>query len=430
MKRIALASFLCALAAVACSRNEAGDENVGSRDEGLTYTGVGPLSKKSFAQQNENTRQLNTADYYASIQVSKNGVTNLGNITTQLPNLTAFKDFYGFGASDTKAFYYNRGDLGIGREMHCVDKLSSTGQVACYVRNFAAGDDQSEFRFGMSQDVAFKNMDASVAFATVAMVFRKNDASNKVFFVVYGQNEARVNAAPLDRHGLNFALGKTDNTGAVGTPGVNFNNHIPSNCLNCHGGSYDPATKKVSGGLFLPFDLDQFDYQNTRADRTRAIQEPAFKALNTIVRGVAAQVGGTGTEVVSQIDGWYAGGSFNSGFVPSGWSNTTQQIAVYNSVVKGACRGCHMTSPLSFSTAAGFVPAAVAADLCSLTMPHALQNMREFWQSTKPLALENYFRSLNTADGTNAANTLHACSPKSVVTLDPHRLMAATSAVF
>jgi hypothetical protein len=142
-----------------------------------------------------------------------------------------------------------------------------------------------------------------------------------------------------------------------------------------------------------------------------------------MARTVAAQVGGPGAEVVKQIDGWYANGTFNSNYIPPGWSNSTAEKNVYTTVVRGSCRGCHMASPLSFSAASGFPAAAVASDLCSMTMPHALQTLREFWQSTKPLALENYFNATNAA---GAATTLHNCSPKNVVTLDPHRVNAAT----
>src|SRR6185503_5637266 len=50
--------------------------------------------------------------------------------------LDDFLTAYGFGGSDEiDAQYYNAGDLGIGREMHC-RATASAGGVACYVRNF------------------------------------------------------------------------------------------------------------------------------------------------------------------------------------------------------------------------------------------------------------------------------------------------------
>lgn len=430
MKRIVYGAAICASFAVACSTDEP-TEDAGTQAEKLTYIkSLGPLVKKSlsFSEPNEANRQTNTGQYYDSIQVSANGTTNIGNITNKISTLTDFKTVYGFAATDVRADYYNRGDLGIGREMHCADRFAVTGQIACYVRNFAAGDEQTEFRFGMSADVAFGNMDANRAFATVAMVFRKNAPSNKVFFVVYGADEtlASAKAAPLDRHGLNFALGKTDNTGLVGTPGVNFNNHIPSNCANCHGGSYDFGTKVLTGGLFLPFDLDQFEYQSS-GSRTRAAQAAAFKTLNSSVRTVATQVGGAGTEVATQIDGWYLSGSFDSNYIPTGWKATAAQRAVYTSVIRPSCRGCHMTSAtLPFAGAGTFPTQTAASDLCGLSMPHALQNLREFWQSSKPAALATYFNGVDAA----AATQLRGCSPGAVVTLDPPQVMAANSGVF
>jgi hypothetical protein len=438
MKRIVYGAAICASFAVACSTDEP-TEGAGTQAEKLTYISPGPFSagplvKKSFAEPNEANRQTNTHQYYDSIQVSANGTTNLGTITNKIPTLGDFKSVYGFASADVAADYYNRGDLGIGREMHCADRFAVTGQIACYVRNFAAGDEQTEFRFGMSADVAFGNRDANHPFATVAMVFRKNAASNKVLFVVYDASEHLTFAAPLDRHGLNFALGRTDNQGATGTPGVNFNNHIPSNCANCHGGTYDPASKVLTGGLFLPFDLDQFEYQNANSSRTRAAQAAAFKTLNSTVRTVATQVGGAGTEVATQIDGWYASGSFDSNYIPTGWQGNVAQKAVYTSVIRPSCRGCHMTSAIfPFASAAAFPTGAAAADLCGLAMPHALQNLREFWQSPKPAALAAYFNSTapnGTVVDAASATKLQGCAPGQVVTLDPPQLAAATSGVF
>jgi hypothetical protein len=199
--------------------------------------------------------------------------------------------------------------------------------------------------------------------------------------------------------------------------------------LNCHGGSYNPgnanANPSVTGSFFLPFDLDQFEYQN-KSGKTRAEQLTKFQQLNDIVRKVAASSGtGISTQVTSQIDGWYAGGGFNSGYIPSGWNNNANDRNVYTSVVRSSCRGCHVTSTLSFSDAASFrsVATTIASDLCSLKMPHALQTAREFWQSTKPASLEAYFRAYNL---TSAADALHNCSAGNVVTLDPDRILASS----
>jgi hypothetical protein len=432
MKRI-ICTVLIGWIATACSADVGGleeDDSIESVTQELTYAPVGPLTRKAYINSNEASRKANTDNYYDSTSVSANGVDDLGTISSALSTLDDFIAWYGFDSTESTTYYYNRGDLGIGREMHCVDRFNVTGQIACYVKNFAAGDDQSEFRFGMSKDIAFKNMDAHAAFATVAMVFRNSlPAGKKILFAVYDDAGDLANAAPLDRHGFNFARNLRDNTGALGTPGVNFNNHIPSNCLNCHGGTYNAGTSTtnptVTGTFFLPFDLDQFEYQN-KSGKTRTDQLLKFKQQNDIVRKVAASSGSSNSgQITTQIDGWYNSGSFNSAYIPTGWNANANDRNVYTSVVRGSCRGCHITSSIPFADAASFraVASTIASDVCSLAMPHALQTTREFWQSTKPASLEAYFRANNL---TAAADSLHNCSAGNVVTLDPDRVLASS----
>lgn len=64
----------------------------------------------------------------------------------------------------------------------------------------------------------------------------------------------------------------------------------------------------------------------------------------------------------------------------------------------------------------------IAADICDLGMPHALQTAREFWQSSMPEKLSSYYTQSNKAA---AAATIQACGPKDVVTLDPDDIMGA-----
>src|SRR5205823_5214753 len=111
----------------------------------------------------------------------------------------------------------------------------------------------------------------------------------------------------LDRSG---ALGNDaflHGTSFAGTDGRTYNNHIPSNCLSCHGTNqqYDPAGHAATKSSFLPFDLDQFEYQNVPG-RTRQDQLAAFNTLNQIVRkfGVFSNTAG-GASVQRQIDLWY-----------------------------------------------------------------------------------------------------------------------------
>jgi len=190
--------------------------------------------------------------------------------------------------------------------------------------------------------------------------------------------------------------------------------------------------------FFLPFDLDQFEYQDVPG-RRRSEQLFAFRKQNEMVRKVGALYFSTaGTNVANQIDGWYHNtvktdpshlvlqNQFDSQFVPSGWSQTTADTNVYRSVVRRSCRNCHITNSLPFSNASDFAGAAgiAAADLCNYQMPHALQTVREFWLSSAPSDLESYYRAVGQ---TAAADRLHACGPGNVVTLDPPQISASLS---
>ena len=279
------------------------------------------------------------------------------------------------------------------------------------------------------------------------------DSPNRVFFVVYDKNGNLAKAAALDRHGITFAneFAKTapnNPAASFGTPGVTINNHIPSNCVSCHGGQqYAPSTHTQVGSLFLPFDLDQFSY-DTIAGRTRSDQLVAFKHQNEMVRKVAALNATTsnaaGTSIKNQLDTWYHNtnhtgqtdrteifeSDFDSSAVISGWSGA---VAVYQNVVRKDCRNCHMSNQIgiTFDTEAQFKlkAGASAAFLCSktTTMPHSLQSLREFWTSSAPSALVNYFNSVGLG---SAATTIAGCAPGvsggmgTLVTLDPPQAMA------
>jgi mono/diheme cytochrome c family protein len=421
----------------ACSNGGVEEGVAATAQQELNVAKVSNLTKEQgglSAESDEGARQTDTLNYY--------------NTFAPPATLAGFIATYGFtapGADVAEATYYNRGGLGIGREMHCVDTYTANGTIACYVRNFAAGDDGSEFTFGLSADTAFTNANSGNAFATVAMVFRNPTfapvaAADRVRFVVYnGAGSAVLYAAALDRVGIVYANAFNNGTSLteLGTPGVNFNNHIPSNCASCHGGIYNSSNKSISGSLFLPFDLDQFEYENVPGKR-RADQEPAFKRLNQMVRKMALRSGfDLGNSIVKQLDGWYNNdltnsnvasrpetfsNNFNSAFIPAGWNANTATRTAYTSVVRPACRNCHVANrilQLHFddeASFAGLIPL-IATDVRDFIMPHSLQSVRTFWQSPQPTALEKYF----IAAGYSAEATIvHNAGPADVATLDPH----------
>jgi hypothetical protein len=390
-------------------------ESLGEASQNLNgvISPSGFLVKKSLVEPDKDLREQDTANYYASVGSNSNGAG--AKIKDGLGTLAQFQSQFGFGTYGITTSYYNRGDLGLGREMHCSDRMLSNQQsIACYVTNYASGPAGSEFTFGFSPQIAFDNMAAGNPVATVAMVYRKKATTNKVIFIAYDAAGNITNAAPLDRHGI---------TGE-GTPGGNFNNHIPSNCLNCHGGTYASGSFQVSGALFLPFDLDQFDYQ---VSPSRAAQESTFATMNQLVRTVAADVSVTQNPahpVLTQIDKWYEPGDgvFHGENVPTGWEAEGDK-GVFQSVVRKSCRGCHMTSPLSFDSAEAFrnLGGLIGQDIKNNVMPHALQTQRLFWQSGQPKILADYF-SDNELHG--VAADIAAGGPNNIVTLDPHLIQA------
>jgi hypothetical protein len=244
--------------------------------------------------------------------------------------LDAFMQRYGFPGNETTALYYNEGDLGIGRDMHCRATTTPAGGVACYVRNFGI--------FGGNRTQAFAEMLGNgIPIATVAMVYTPPiEAPNAVTFIVYGPDSALAPLAQLDSRG--------DNTS------------IPQNCLNCHGGraTYDPVAHAVSGARFLPFDPAAFAF-DTRVDLTLAAQEAKLRRLNQLVLLTAPP-----PPTRELVDGMFPPDQpHDPDFVPTGWNANASDRRMYREVVAPYCRGCHAsfsqvtgtTDPSAYATA-------------------------------------------------------------------------------
>lgn len=370
--------------------------------------------------------RTDTKAYYNTVRVGADGVSG-GTITTDLPNLDAFKRRY-FATSTGTVLdgvvtrYFNKGDLGIGREMHCLRKSS---EIACYVKNYSSSLGAAPF-FGGPASNAFTNMANNRHFATVAMVARLSmaaNAANRVFFAVYNEADQLADAAALDANGVKGVPGFTDTRYVEGR---HYSNHIPTNCLSCHGAkaTYNKTTHAVTGAVFLPFDLDQFEFNATH---TRSGQEANFKAQNvSLVKLIAddyvAKGNSVGKSISDQIALWYANSpTFLSNALPSGWSSAPD---TYRQVVRPYCRGCHIsmpTGPLTFSTSANFdsLAGVIGPDVCdgdsdpmnrvAMSMPHAWQTAKLFWTSD---ARAKLFGALKGNLGqTSSGATLIDCVP-------------------
>jgi hypothetical protein len=307
--------------------------------------GAGWLSKNASGGSDAETRE-----YYTTIVAP--------------PTLSAWKTKYGFDGSDeVHAVYYNGGDLGFGRDMHCRKKGND---VACYVANHGLGP-------GSPPDAAVNDaINGQNALPVVAMVYdsTKNNGPNDVQFFVYDQNGTRLNKVALDSEGEKFS---------------------PQVCLPCHGGRYDATTDSVTGAQFLPFDAESFKYSQM-SGYPRSDQQEAFRKLNALVLATNP------TPAIQQlINGWYGnavsqpGQTPNDNFVPPGFAGKTD---LYNEVIKPYCRTCHIAStnyPFNDYSQFSALSGSIKSDVFStFIMPHAELTSHNFWSSTDPLVAPAY----------------------------------------
>lgn len=299
----------------------------------------------------------------------------------------------GFPAGEVVTRFYNAGDLGLGREMHCRSN-TTTGQVSCYVTNYGdPGNLLVDESSALASAVAGTN-----PVATVAMDFRPGLTDDSVRFYVYNHNPftGQTSLAPQ------VAL---DVEGPKGVPGV---------CIACHSGQFQAATRAVRNAQFLPFDLDSYSY-STAPLHTRVAQEESFRRQNALVLATQPR-----QPIVDLINGWYhntpgvPNTRFDGTFVPNSWRPTCsasapcksgylcsagvcmedasvsprsdpKEIVVYREVYAKYCRTCHIAmpgAPLPISSYAAFSLGAVQFRTCDeRQMPHAELTRYRFWQS-------------------------------------------------
>jgi hypothetical protein len=310
-----------------------------------------------------------TQAYYNLIGAGSNG---------PLASLPQFKSHFGFPSGETAAVYYNNGDLGIGRQMHCKVSGSAT---ACYVSNYADTDASGKPIFGgtpsQQQDAIALAVANGPPIATVAMIYDPTQPSGQtVKFIVYqGTNGQTQLTAPLDNHAVHGESGS--------------NAAIPTNCMACHGGggSYD-STNLVQGAHFLAFDPFSFVYSTTDSTLSQSAMAPKFQALNEMVYNAGA------TNTTKQmLQAMYnspsdpnSGTGAVAGAVPSGWAGDWNEKQLYTNVVAPYCRTCHSSRDdvFSWATYTGFQ--SFQSDILTQTcvaqdMPHAEQAQRNFWGS-------------------------------------------------
>lgn len=392
------------------------------------YLGQGALFQQFLPESSDPSAE--TEAYYNAVGVNPDGsgVAEGRTIRGALGNLEDFRaEYFPSGQLDEEivASYYNKGDLGIGREMHCF--FADPAQRACYVKNFAPCKPGKILANGRCEQPIFGDAagskalqrdSESVPFATVAMVEREAiDPSepNSVFFAVYActgsdcsdeANHTLFNGpVALDNHGVSQTFD--------GAP-VRSNTFNPGNCLTCHGsgGRYEGGPAPATfGAYFLPFDQYAFEYIEGSGELSRRGLEDEFREMNYHVR--ESHLGGVGN-AARMIDNWYdvdqdvntptnyadPNAHFNAARVPNdlgfegstinGATNNEASGEVYANVYARACRGCHISHPTSqFSTYAEWQSQSVSsagrlelifAYLCAGFMPMAERTQNLVWE--------------------------------------------------
>lgn len=338
-------------------------------------------------------------NYYSSVDPS--------NLRT---TFDAFKTLHGFnldpnGATpgEIVAQYANSGDLGFGRDMHCLKKAG--GDVACYVTNYGTGYVNSHPGIGTSdQDdaaaaAARATVGNSAEVATVAMEYSPIEGAGPakvVKFFVY--KKGFPNAGSYERSISANLDGRGERP-------------VPQLCMICHGGAipshaggvpaFGNATQVNLNARFVPFDHRLFTFP---ASPSKAAQEASIKALNEQIVD-AAPPAPSGDAIKEVVAGLYNNGAASQqilNFDVPGWqtgasANLPNQSDFYQKVVANGCRTCHTAQPfdqLKFNTSARFLRRVDIGDpnnnlmlgtaqlrACGdYTMPHAFRTHEIFWQ--------------------------------------------------
>lgn len=266
--------------------------------------------------------------------------------------------------------YYNKHELGLGRELACQtfpDGMGLTG-IACYVTNYGAvfSDRRSSLAAAIA-GVSPKN--------TVCITFRPSmDPDYQVQFYAYGADGSRLEWAELDGYGPR---------------------PLPHICMNCHGGEYDPDRHLAKFARFLPVDPNLLVFAEpgtVEPALTRAGQEERMRVVNALSLKTPLT-----TAQQAAVRGLYRDraevpGATTADFVPPAWAGSARDRALFTEVVKPFCGTCHfaddraldgtplptyaaLLSPGALASAAFVVPSVCG----TFSMPNARPTLQHLW---------------------------------------------------
>jgi hypothetical protein len=274
------------------------------------------------------------------------------------------------------AVYYNRNELGLGRELGCAEFLDGQDEfgqprngVACFVSNYGAH---------------FRDENPSLTLAllgaaprnTVCITYRPSMPEGyQVQFYTYGPDHTRQEWAQLD------------------TLGPRPHPHV---CMDCHGGSYDSEKHLARGARFLPLNPNLVVFSADPATfRDRATQEEAIRRVNAMA--LRTPLTDAQRELIDRL---YLGLVETPGtpsqpsWAPAAWSASPLDREFYAKVVDPYCSTCHLAietgrngpslSHRLFASPSQFRGFPMPSFVCgSFSMPNAQPTMLGFWDKTR-----------------------------------------------
>lgn len=271
--------------------------------------------------------------------------------------------------------YYNRNELGLGRELGCssfIDGQDAAGApllgLACFVTNFGASFQDEARALTMA-------LEGSTPRNTVCITYRPTmEPGYQVQFYAYGPDGRRQEWAQLD------------NMGPRPHPQV---------CINCHGGSYDASKHLAFGARFLPLDPNLVVFsKDASSRRDRAAQEEAIRRINSA--SLRTPLTPAQEEMLDRL---YLGGVHTPGvssqaqWAPAGWQDSPADRQLYDKVVKPYCATCHLALDAApagrrslshelFSTAGAFRRFPMSTVMCgTFSMPNAQPTLMGLWDT-------------------------------------------------
>jgi len=275
--------------------------------------------------------------------------------------------------------YYNRNELGLGRELGCVRFTEAERRggkashgIACFVTNYGRGFGEGK----PSLDMAVRGDEPR---NTVCIIYRPSlGAGYEIQFYVFGASGRRQEWAQLD------TLGPRPH---------------PLVCMNCHGGDYDADRHMAVNARFLPLDPSLVDFAvDAGPELTRAGQEERIRAVNAL--SVETPLTPAQQDMLAGLYGGRVqtpGQTTTDHWVPEAWRTTPEDHDFYDGVVKPYCATCHLAAQARpdgrtlwsykvFQTPASFNGASLVDYVCGdFSMPNAQATTRAFWFTPRPV---------------------------------------------